>query len=476
MPDYKEDKRHRFYTEGPILKAIIFLTIPIIIGNLLQTAYQITDAFWVGRLGKEAVAAVSISFPINFLIISLSGGIGLAGGVLISQYKGKREHEKVDHISGQTFLMAFTASFLFSILGFISAPGIIKLFNPEQAVFNNALIFLRISFSGLVFVFGYMVYQSLSRAVGEARVPVFIVFSTVLLNFILDPLFIYGWRFIPAMGVGGAAMATLFTQMTALLVGLIILSRGKTGIHLKVKNLMPDLKVMKRIILLGIPISLEQSSRSLGFIIMSVLAASFGTVVLASYGIGTQMIGLVIIPALSISIANSALVGRNIGAGKIKRSEKIARTSMIVSFVFLTLIGILFFSFAEKIISIFISSDDTEVINEGAHLLKIVSLSFGFIGIQMTVLGALRGSGNAKTTLFIASSVVFVQVLTAFFLSKVFLESQNGIWYAFPISNIFGAGVAFFIFSKGYWKNRNLLERIEVKKEIRRECDLAECE
>ncbi len=463
------------FTEGSIIKSIIVLSVPIIIGNLLQAAYQITDAFWVGRLGADAVASVSISFPITFLIIALAGGIGLAGGVLVSQYKGREEHEKVNHISGQTFLMAFIASLILSIIGYIFTPQIISLFSPEPAVFNNAISFLRISFLGIVFVFGYAVYQALSRGVGEAKIPVYIISVSVLLNFILDPLFIYGYKFIPAIGVGGAAMATLFTQAIALFAGLFIMSRGKRGIHLKLIHFKPDYTLIKKILFLGFPISLEQSSRSIGFIMMSGLAASFGTVVLASYGIGTTVIGIVIVPALSLAIANSALVGQNIGAGKIERAEKIAKTSMIIGFIFLTIIGAIFFIFSTSIVSVFISNDP-EVIRQGSLFLRIVAFSFGLVGIQMAILGTLRGSGNAKTTLFISASVIIIQILFGYLLSKYILHSQIGIWLAFPIANFFGAAIALSIFLRGKWKDKKLIETPKMHKNIEEECKIAECE
>ena len=418
-----QDSKINRLTEGSIIKSIIFLSIPIIIGNLLQSAYQLTDAFWVGRLGADAVAAVSISFPILFFIIAFTGGIGLAGGVLVAQYKGAKEQNKVDHITGQTLLMAFFFSAIFSIIGYLLTPQIINLFGPEKAVFNNAVSYLRISFIGMVFVFGYLVYQSLARGVGDAKTPVYLILATVILNFFLDPIFIFGYGFIPALGVGGAAMATVITQAIALIGGIIVFSGGKKGIHLKLKHFKPDFSLMKKTLFLGIPISLEQSSRSIGFIIMTALATSFGTIALASYGIGTQMLGLVIIPALSLSIANSTLVGQNIGAGKIERADKSAKITTIIGFIILTIIGILFFIFANQIIAAFIPNEP-EVIREGGLFLKIISLTFGFIGIQMALLGALRGSGNTKTTLYIALFVLIIQVISAIAFSKFILNNQ----------------------------------------------------
>lgn len=471
----KADKNLNSLTEGSILKSIIFLTIPIIIGNLLQSMYQLTDAFWVGRLGADAFASVSLSTPIIFLIISLTGGVGLAGGVLVSQYKGRKDHEKVNHISGQTLLIAVFLSIISSILGYYFTPQIIRLFGAEPAVFDNAVSFLRISFMGLVFVFGYAIYQSLARAVGDVKTPIYIVLGTVLLNFLLDPLFIFGWKFIPAIGVGGAALATLLTQAIAFFIGIFIFLKGKKGIHLKIKHLKPDFQLIKKIMALGIPISIEQSSRSVGMILMTGIVAGFGTIALASYGIGGQMIMLVIIPALSLSIANSTLVGHNIGAGKIERAEKISKVSTVFGFIFLTSIGILMFIFANQIISAFIPGD-INVINEGTKYIRIMSLAFGLMGIQMSILGTLRGSGNAGTTMKITLTVIIIQVLSGLILAKYVLHNELGVYLSMPISTAVGAALALIIFFRGKWKDKKLIESKEIKEKIKEECKIAGCE
>ncbi len=452
-----EEKKSNLLTEGNILKSIIFLAIPILLGNLLQSLYNLTDTFWVGRLGKEAVAAVSLSFPVIFLVMAFAGGIGLAGAILVAQYKGRGDYENINQVSGQTFLMAFVSSIFLGAIGYFLTPYIVRLFGAEQEVIPGAVSYMGISFIGVFFVFGYMIYQSLSRGVGDAKTPVYIVLGTVLLNFLLDPLFIFGYGFIPAYGVGGAALATLGTQAIALFSGLIILNKGKKGIHLKLHNFKPDYFLMKKIAKLGIPSSLEQSSRSIGFILMVGIVASFGTTILASYGIGQNIIMLVIIPALSLSIANSTLVGQNIGAGKPERAEKIARTSTLVGFVFLTFIGILLFIFAKNIISIFVPGE-AEVIMYGTQFLRVVALSFGFVGVNMSAFGTLRGAGNTSITMKIAWLSMGVQVGLAYFLSKFTPLAQYGLWLGFPISSMVGALISFTIMMQGKWKESKIIE------------------
>ncbi len=376
---------------------------------------------------------------------------------MVAQYKGKGDLENVNKVSGQVFLIAFVTSIIFGAIGYFLTPYVVRLLGAEAGVIPGAVSYMSISFIGIFFVFGYVIYQSLARGVGDAKTPVYIVFGTVILNFLLDPLFIFGYGFIPAYGVGGAALATLGTQATALFLGFIVLIKGKNGIHLKIQDFRPNFYLIKKIVKLGIPSSLEQSSRSIGFVLMVGIVASFGTTILASYGIGQQIIMLVIIPALSLSIANSTLVGQNMGAGKPDRAEKIAKISTLLGFVFLTFIGIILFIFASSIVMVFVP-EETEVIKYGTQFLRVVALSFGFVGINMSIFGTLRGAGNPSITMKIAWVTMVIQVTSAYVLSKFTPLAQYGLWLGFPISSIVGALISFIIMSRGNWKKIDLIE------------------
>src|SRR3954471_933619 len=198
--------RRTLFLEGPINRALLTLAVPIILGNVLQTGYQLTDAFWVGRLGAAAVAAVSVSFPVTFLVIALGSGLAMAGATLTAQYMGAGRQDMVNHVAAQTMLMVVISSVLFGALGYVLAPYLLTLLDVAPDVYANALGFMRVSFVGIIFVFMYAMFQALMRGVGQTRIPLLIVLGTVILNFVLDPLFIFGYGPIPALGVMGAAL------------------------------------------------------------------------------------------------------------------------------------------------------------------------------------------------------------------------------------------------------------------------------
>ncbi len=462
-------KKYNNLTEGSILKSLIALSVPIIFANILQTAYQLTDTFWVGRLGTVAVAAVSISFPIIFLIISLGGGLAMAGTILVAQYKGKEDKKAVDHITSQTLLMVVLISVILAAIGYVLSPFFISLMGAETNVFSNAVSYMKISFIGMIFMFTYMVFQSLMRGVGDVKTPMYIVLGTVLLNLILDPLFIFGYSFIPAFGVAGAAVATIGTQGLAAIMGIALLLKGKHKIQLHLSDLRPDWILIKKMFKIGFPASIEQSTRALGMTVMTFLVATFGTLTLAAYGIGSRVLSFIIIPALGLSMATSTLVGQNIGAGKIERAEKITKLSALIGFIILTIVGIIMFLFAKQISAIFIPGE-LETIRSSALFIKIMALTFGFIGIQMSLNGLFRGSGNTMISMIL--SIVSLWVLRfplAYILSNHTPLAEIGLWIAFPSANIIAAIIAIVWFMKGTWKQKQITEEMKLTGETIRE-------
>ncbi|MGA7371235.1 MAG: MATE family efflux transporter, partial [Methyloceanibacter sp.] len=356
--------RRRMFLQGPIAPALFRLAIPIILGNALQSGYQLTDAFWVGRLGAPAVAAVAVSFPVTFLVIALGAGLAMAGAILSAQYMGAGRQDMVNHVAAQTMVMVAVTSVILGTVGYVVTPYLLMLLGVAPDVYQGALGFMRVSFIGIIFVFLYAMFQALMRGIGETRIPLIIVLGTVVLNFALDPLFIFGWGPVPGRGVMGAAIATLVTQALAALIGMVILLRGRHGIKLSWRGLVPDPPYIKRAFFLGFPGSVELSTRGLGLVVMSFLVASFGTLTTAAYGVGSTVLQVVMIPAMGLSMAVSTLVGQNIGAGNIQRASRIALLGTALGFGVLTLVGTVAFLLAPYIVAFFVPRD-ADVIAEG---------------------------------------------------------------------------------------------------------------
>lgn len=465
----------RSLLEGPILKSLLTLAIPIVVANVLQSAYQLIDAFWVGRLGGAAVAAVSISFPVMFLMIALGMGLAMAGSTLTAQYRGAGNDSMVSHVAGQTLNMVAALSIVLSVLGYMGTPALLRLMGVAPDVYRDALGFMRVSFVALLFNFTFFVFQSIMRGVGRPTLPVWIVLATVILNFALDPLFIFGWGPVPAYGVMGAALATLFTQVVAAVAGMIVLRLGRHGIHVKRRDFIPDFAYMKRAFYLGAPASVEQSARALGLMVLTFLIASFGTQTMAAYGVGSNIIQVVIIPAFGLSMAISTLVGQNIGAGNIERAARIGRLGAQLSFAILTGIGVVVFLFAPSFAAFFVPGDPG-VIAAGAYFLRVMALAWGFMGLQLALTGVLRASGNMVTTMMLTLTTQWViQFPLAYVLSKHTALRETGIWWAFPVTNVLAAGIVLIVYARGDWKKTRLIDADDrISATIRQEAEKEE--
>lgn len=346
--------------------------------------------------------------------------------------------------------------------------------NVTPEVYKDALGFMRVAFIGLVFSFSFMIFQSVMRGVGRVTLPVYIVLGTVILNFALDPLFIFGWNFIPAMGVKGAALATLSTQSLAIIIGFFILFRGKHGIHLQLKDFKPDYKHIKKAFKIGFPSSIEQSMRAIGMMAITFLIVHFGTTTVASYGAGSNLIQLILIPALGLSMAIATLVGQNIGAGNIARAAQIGKLGGYLGFGLLSGLGIIAYAFAPYLIAFFVPNDPA-VIEGGTELLRITCLSWGFLGLQLCLTGVFRAVGN--TTLPMILTLVsqwVIQFPLAYILSHNTSLGKVGIWWAFPISSVVTGLITLIIYAKGDWKKERLTGKTnklinKVEKEIVKE-------
>jgi MATE family, multidrug efflux pump len=451
--------------EGSIPRSLFLLAVPIMGANILQVAYQIVDAFWVGRLGADAVAAVSVTMPIMFVLIAAGMGFAIAGTTLIAQYTGARDHAMVDHVAAQTLLTIVAVSIVLGALGFFVAPVLLTLMGVSPHVYDGALSFMRVIFAALPFTFIYAMAQGLMRGVGEVKAPLYIVAGTVVTNFVLDPILIFGRYGAPAWGVAGAAVATLIAQLIAAIIALRLLFGGRYGIHIHWRDFKPDFAFVRRAFLLGYPASIEQSARGVGMTLLTFLIASFGTVVTASFGVASNVFNVVIIPAMGFSMATSTLVGQNIGAGNLLRAEKVARLSASITFGVLTAFGILCILFAPALVRFFIP-EDPAVVAEGAAYIRIVAWSFGFIGLQFALMGVLRAAGEMIPAMVISLvSQWGLQIPLAFVLAERTPLGVAGIWWSTPVANVLTAIVAGLWFARGTWKTRRLIARPPIRAE-----------
>lgn len=425
---------------GPILPTVLRLALPIVAANLLETVYEWTDTFWLGRLGPAAVGAVALSFPAFMLVISIAMGLTIAGTALVAQRTGAGDKEGVQRVAGQTVLLVASLAVVLAIVGVKTTPLILRLMQTPAEVWDGAHSYLTIFYSGLPAMFFFILFEALLRGWGDAITPMKLMAFSTSINVILDPALIFGWGPFPALGVAGAAYATVFARSTAAALALYLMIRGNYGIKLTLPNLKPDTKVLKQIIALGAPSSLEMSLRGLDMSLMTGLVASFGSVALAAYGITGRLFALVMLMAIAVGIASTTMVGQNVGARQYERALKSGWVSSGVIFVAAGLFSLLCLWIPEHLVGVF--NNDPGVLAVGTHFLRTVSPLFGVVGIAIVLSGGLRGSGRTLAPLVFAILTGFVfRFPSAWFLAIHLDWGLTGIWWGLNISYLLGCSM-----------------------------------
>jgi putative MATE family efflux protein len=449
-------------TEGGILKPLFFLSLPIIVTNLLQTAYNLADTFWLGQYSTEALAAISFAFPMVFLLISLGMGLSVAGSVLVAQHTGAGETEQAEYAASQTVTFAFIGSAALGLLGYPFVRPFLAFLGASPEVLPGATGYMQVIALGLPFMFGFFVFISLMRGAGDTVTPMFVMLGTVIVNVVLDPFLINGWTVLrdaplvgtlafPEMGVEGAAIATVFSRSLAMVVGVAIMLSGSRGIRISLRDMRPDLEYLRKILEIGVPASIEGTGRALSINALLIVVGLFSTTVVAAYGIGTRVFSVIFLPAIAVARGVETMSGQNIGAGQYDRAEQANYLAAKVMFVVLGLAGVLIFLVPRPIVAVF--TDDAAVVDAGVEFLRYVALSFGFIGIMRSFSGGFRGAG--KTIVAAALSVITlagVRLPIAYVASQYFFGAR-GIWMAFFVSNVFGAVFAWLWFRRGTWRD-----------------------
>jgi len=449
-----------------VLRSLGALAVPIVIANTVQTSHQLINTFWVGRLGANAVAAVSVSFPVIFLLIALGGGLSIAGSILAAQYAGARNAAMVNRVAGQTLGVTAAVALLLTATGIWAAPHLLQLMRVTPAVFSDALLYLRISFAGILWVFAFAMYESLMRAVGDTKRPLCLIAAGVVLNIALDPLLIFGWGPVPAFGVAGAAWATLITQTACALIGLRLLFSARFGLELSMRDLWPDWPLILRIARLGFPASLSQAMQALSISTVTALVASFGTIALAAYGVGFRVLTFVMIPAIGISMASAVMVGQSIGAGESARAERVTRVAALLGLVLLGIAGLAIALAAEPIVRVFVPQDPL-LVAASAEGLRWMAMSFAFTGVQLALSGTFRGAGDTAATLLLSAVGAWLVLLPiATMLARHTTLGVTGIWIAYPVAGVINTAIALAYYRYGRWRRIRLTPERRLESQV----------
>ncbi len=439
-------------TDSPkgIYKNLVRLAVPIMLANLSQMMYNLADAFFLGRLGREAVAAASIAFNLVMFVVVVGLGLANAGTTLIAQSIGAGRQDRANFYLGQTTLVLMVGAVLFSLLMTVFGSQILQLMQVPPDTFTETLIYTRIIFAALPLMFMSFVLQAAMQGVGDSVTPLMVQLIAVTLNVALDPLLIFGVGPFPRLEVAGAAVATVIARGLGSILAVTILLRGRSGLRLQLRHLKPDRQGLSVLLRIGVPASLGQGVSALGFTVLQGVVNSFGSAVVAAFGIGNRIINLFIMPAIGLSRATSSLVGQCLGAEQYWKAKTVVRYATRSILVFITLGMTLTFFYGHSFVRFFVN--DPEVISHGAVMFRIVSASVVTFALLTVLFGAFEGGGYTKPVMYLSVFRLWgLRVPLAWLFSLRLGFGPNGIWMAMFVSNLVTAVWGMAVLKRGRW-------------------------
>lgn len=443
-------------TKGNVARVILKFALPMLLGNVFQQLYSIVDAVIVGKfLGKDALAAVGASFPIIFTIIALVIGIGGGASVVISQYFGARDYDKVRRAIDTVNVFLLITGIGISIIGILSSRWLFTLLQLPNELMAPAITYLNIYLVGMVVFFGFNGTTSILRGIGDSKTPLYFLVVATILNIGLDLLFVVVFKW----GIAGAAWATVVSQIIAFTTLIVYINRTHNLVRFAIKGLVFDWEIFRQSIRIGLPTGFQQTFVALGMMALMGIVNTFGTDVIAGYTAAGRIDSIAGLPAMSISMALSVFVGQNLGAGKINRIKAGLRATLLIGSIMSVATTIVVWLWGNPIMKIF--TNDPNVISVGKEYLIIVSLFYIVFSTMFSFTGLLRGAGATLIPMFITLfSLWLIRIPLAWFLSKHI--GVQGIWWSIPIAWFTGMIFLFIYYKMGHWKNKAVVKSVVV--------------
>lgn len=445
----KSAKNTEEILSGSIIKSILSLAIPIVINNFIQTMYNLTDTYWLGKLGTDEMASISLVSPMQNIIINFGAGLTLAGSILISQYVGARDNESGKSMANHIFVCSMIFALVCGVICFFLTPYIVSWLGANETIHKMGTTYLRIVITDLPFLFMINIFSAVNQAQGDTVRPMKLNMLGIILNMILDPLFIIIFK----RGIAGAALATMLAKVPCAIIAAVSLFNSKNEISINLKSFKFNNRMFHRILSVGLPTAIGNSTMQFGFLLMTKNVLTYGNNAMAAYGIGNRINGIITLPANAMGSAAATIVGQNIGANQPERAVDAYKKSRLMAVIFLFIAG---FILSRDVVStsiVKIFSSDNDVIPMAANFLSIMAFWCWTNGIHNTTVGLFNGAGNTIITMIVEASRLWVfRFATLFIFSHFFHMAEQSVWYSVVASNGISAAIMYTFYKLGWWK------------------------
>ncbi|MCL2007771.1 MAG: MATE family efflux transporter [Treponema sp.] len=439
----------RDFTKGKIGKELLLFSVPMLIGNIFQQFYSVADMIIVGRfVGGQALAAVGISMTMTMFVLSTLFGLSTGASVVISQFYGAKQYDRLKRTMSVSITTMLGMSVILTILGVSLAPTLLRLLNTNEDILSDAILYMRILMSGIVFPIFYNIYVAYMRALGDSRRPLYFLIFSTFLNLGLNLFFVV----VLGMGVAGVAIATIIAQSIVAL--LCFLYADRKIPLLKVRKLIFDIELFKLILKYGIPPAIQLSLVSFAQLSITRLINSFGSLAMAGITAASRIDQFAMMPAANLSMALSTFVGQNMGAGhedRAKKSLHIAMLYMVLISVFMT--GVLMV-FRGPLMSLFLNTGDPgtpEILRIGSEYLNIMVSFYFLFAILFAFNGFFRGTGDAVIAMVFPVVSLTIRASSAYGLVGFFGMGPEALAWSIPIGWGFSSFASWVYYKKRLW-------------------------
>lgn len=414
--EQKQETKGMLMTEGVIWKQILAFSLPLLVGNLFQQLYNTVDSIVVGNyVSSQALAAVGTSNSLINLIIGMFLGISVGAGVIISQYYGAKNHRKLSWAVHTCIALSIIGGLGMIVLGVWLSPIILVWMNTPADVLADSTTYLRIYFCGSLFNIVYNMGSGILRAVGDSKRPLYYLIASSLTNVVLDLLFVLAFHW----DVAGVAIATIISQGVSAVLVMWNLMRTKEPYRVEIKSIRIDKRMMKRVLMVGIPSGIQQSIISLSNVIVQSNINVYGSAAMAGFGSYSKVEGFIMLPLQTTCMSATTFTGQNIGAKKYDRVKKGIIQGMIMSAIYTVAVSLVLYFFGGEVLKIF--SSEPDVIRFGQEAIGIIVPFYLTMTVHQIIMGTLRGAGKTFVTMLIGVGnmcilrMIYINCLVPFF-------------------------------------------------------------
>ena len=439
------------FTTGGINRAIFLLAVPMVLEMVMESLFAVVDVYFVGKLGKGAVATVGLTESLLAVVYSLAMGLGMGATAVIARRTGEQNHDEASHSAAQALYPGLVLSALISLAGLLATPQLLRWMGTDEALIQEYAIYPRIMLTGNVVIILLFLINGIFRGAGQAAIAMRSLWIANGINIVLCPALIYGIGPVPALGLKGAAIATAIGRGAGVVYQLFHLFGGSRNLKVLKRHLRPDWSIIAGVLKVSAGGAGQFLIGSASWIFLVRILSHFGEDALAGYTIALRVLVFAILPAWGLANAGATLVGQNLGAGQPERAEQSVWKAGRINMIFLGSVGILSFAFAPWIMQQF--SQDAAVIATGIECLRCVSLGYIFYAYGMVLLQAFNGAGDTRTPILVNICGFWLfQIPMAYLMAIQWDLGPKGVFLAIPLAESLMAVASFLIFRRGKWK------------------------